>query len=79
VFHPFELAIVVDLNEKTEQDRAVLRKLAIESELENDKKSVHGSFGQRYRDFNNQNNRISLNINSVAYRKQNSFLRVFRI
>ena len=33
VFHPFEVAIVVDLEDKTEYERAVLRKLAIESEL----------------------------------------------
>jgi len=36
IFHPFQLAIVVDLEEKTEQDRALLRKLAIESEIESE-------------------------------------------
>jgi len=35
VFHPFEVAIVVDLEEKTEYDRALLRKLQLESENEN--------------------------------------------
>jgi hypothetical protein len=34
IFHPFEVAIVVDLEEKTEHDRALLRKLAVESELQ---------------------------------------------
>lgn len=35
VFHPFEVAIVVDLEEKTEHDRALLRKLQMESENDN--------------------------------------------
>ncbi len=34
-FHPFEVAVVVDMDEKTHQDRALLRKLQMESENEN--------------------------------------------
>ena len=33
VFHPFEVAIVVDLEEKNEYDRKLLRKLAVQTEL----------------------------------------------
>lgn len=66
--------MVVDLEEKTEQDRALLRKLAIEAELDNDQKStlLLNSFGR-------SKNRISLNVNSVSGRKQNSYLRAFAI
>jgi len=34
-FHPFEVAVVVDIDEKTYQDRALLKKLQMESENEN--------------------------------------------
>jgi hypothetical protein len=60
VFHPFQLAIVVDLEEKSANDRALLRKLAIESEIENSSNNnLRKSFGDPNR------NRISLNINQV--------------
>jgi hypothetical protein len=60
VFHPFQLAIVVDLEEKSANDRALLRKLAIESEIENsNNNTLRKSFGDPNR------NRISLNINQV--------------
>jgi hypothetical protein len=34
VFHPFEVAIVVDLEEKNEYDRKLLRKLSVQTELD---------------------------------------------
>jgi pantothenate kinase len=63
IFHPFLLAIVVDLDEKTEQDRALLRKLQIDSEIESEAKNslLRKSFGM--------SNRVSLNINNVSGRK----------
>lgn len=72
------MAIVVDLEEKTEQDRALLRKLAIESEMENSMKSTleKTSFGLSGIP---AANRISLNINHVSGRKQNSYLKVIKI
>lgn len=39
IFHPFEVAIIVDLEDKTEYDRAMLKKLAVESELNYEKGS----------------------------------------
>ena len=73
-FHPFQLHIVVDLSEKTDQDRMILRRLVIESELETEHRSqiLAESFGR-------DANRISLNVNNVQQRKQNSYLRVYRI
>jgi hypothetical protein len=73
IFHPFQLAIVVDLDEKTEQDRALLRRLQIDSEIDSDTKNtlLRKSFGM--------SNRISLNINNVSGRKQNSYTRVMAI
>jgi len=34
VFHPFQVGICVDIQAKTEQDRAILRKITIEQEIE---------------------------------------------
>lgn len=59
---------MVDLEEKTEQDRALLRKLAIESEMESEVSRTleKKSFGQ----LGHQSvNRISLNVNHVSGRK----------
>lgn len=78
-FHPFQCAIVVDLEEKTEQDRALLRKLTIESELEKREGQVRSSFGQQYRQDLNNPNRISLNIHNVQMRKQNSYVQIFKV
>lgn len=79
IFHPFQCSIVVDLEEKTDQDRALLRKLTIESEIEKKEGLARQSFGQQYRTDLNNPNRISLNIHNVQMRKQNSYVRIFKI
>jgi hypothetical protein len=33
IFHPFELGIVIDVEEKRQQDQALLRKLELETQL----------------------------------------------
>lgn len=45
IFHPFQCSIVVDLESKTDQDRALLRKLTIESEIERREGLTRQSFG----------------------------------
>lgn len=59
---------MVDLEEKTEQDRALLRKLAIESEMESTASGTleKKSFGLQG---HQSVNRISLNVNHVSGRK----------
>ena len=61
-FHPFQLHIVVDLEEKTETDRAVLRKLAIESEMD----AKNNSRAVLLKNSFLNTNRVSLNIYDVA-------------
>lgn len=69
IFHPFQVAIVVDLEEKTDQERALLRKLQIESELHSTEVGLGAG-----------NNYLSSPTNSkVQGRKQNCYLRVFMI
>lgn len=40
IFHPFELGIVIDVQEKRQQDQAFLRKLELEAQLISQKQSV---------------------------------------
>jgi hypothetical protein len=42
------VAIIVDLEDKTEYDRAMLKKLAVESELNYEKGSKYNSNDQNY-------------------------------